>query len=453
MPHRTGLEAGVGRQGAALATLAKDETAEATGTAMPAAAGGAGRPVEDGAAPASMPPPRPFSPMQWYLGHARNTVYFAALTSLEFSEADFHDLVRQIMEWAPQLHGRADFGAALHEAIAVDHRRLCRYARADDLDRALAEIVAADGAVFADPALPSFRADCVSLADAAPGMPRTLFVCRTSHALMEGSETSRLMRARPSLHHGAQSRPPIGPLRGAALAFAGAAVAPFHLAMSRLPGREAPGGRATVIDIDRGAVRRLAGRLGVRQRSLLFTLALHSLNGDARDRPKKAHLVSYSTLPEARTTLEDSALNLRMQVARFPALPEFEAHAARTDAALARENTTEIYSQALYNAILKVHRRLQRIAPGLYDERFFTFIPYDFVLSLLPPHMSGGALRDRFDGPVYCGSYTPGVTSVVFVPHRRGISLNIFARPSVVPRLDRLGALLDRQGIGWRKVF
>ena len=273
---------------------------------------------------------------------------------------------------------------------------------------------------------------------------------------MEGSETSRLMRARDSVHNAGQESVALSLPQRISIAAAGVFLAPFHLTASRFNRKDVSSGRAVAIDVDRDTVKRLAVDLGVRQRSVLFSLPLHGLHravGLPHRSKRRAQLVSYATLPGARTMLEDSALNLRMQVGRFPSAETFGAHVRRTDAVLEKENTTEIYSQALYNSILGVHRVLERPMPFLYDRRFFTYVPYDFVLSLLPPHIGGGLLRGLFDGPVYCGSYTPGVNACVFVPHCDGISLNLFVRPPVLENIDAFLDFLAATGFRARRVF
>ncbi len=397
-----------------------------------------------------------FSPLQWYLSHARNTVYFAAQSKCPMSEAKFHTLIETIMNWAPQLNMRAENENDRHVAIEINHKSICRFELTDNLETSLAETVSRHDAIYSDPALPDFRAFCFRLRQPQKGKPQTLVVCCTSHALMEGSETSRLMRARQSVHNADQEVATLGFIQRGTLAAAGLVLAPFHLAASRFNSKNPPSGKAVIVNIERDAVKKLAIDLNVRQRSVLFSLPLFGLQlapGLPRHAKKRAHLVSYATLPESRTSLEDSALNLRMQVGRFPAAGHFSRHVRLTDAVLARENTREIYSQALYNSILNVHRVLQKPLPFLYRERFFTYVPYDFVLSLLPPHVSGGLLRGMFDGSVFCGSYTPGVNTCVFVPHRDGISLNLYLRPPVLENIAAFSGFLDDLGIGSRRII
>lgn len=167
---------------------------------------------------------------------------------------------------------------------------------------------------------------------------------------------------------------------------------------------------------------------------------------------KKKQLVSYSTLPDAKTTLEDSALNLRMQVGSLPTADDFETHVKMNSVVLDKENTTEVYSQAFYNSILGVHRVLHKLFPFLYGKRFFTYIPYDFVLSLIPPHITSGPFRKIFNGSMFCGSYTPGVNNCIFVPYRNGFSLNLYLANSEYENLAGLTGLLDELGIEFRRI-
>jgi hypothetical protein len=397
--------------------------------------------------------PQIFSHLQWYLRHAQNTVHFAAQSTQAFSEEDFHALARLIMNLAPQLFFRSDVAKGRHETTDIDPREICHYETTDNLEQALARTIAKNELVFSDHTLPDFRAFCFSLRSPTENEPQSLLLCCTSHALMEGSETSRLMRSRKSVHNADQSAVKLGVLQRGALAGAGLTLAPFHLAASTFNKTKPSDGRAIAFDLDRESVKAVAQRLGVRQRSVLFSLPLFGLPPTGGRSRKRAHLVSYSSLPDIKTSLEDSALNLRMQVGRFPTAGSFEDHVRQTEKVLAREDTKEVYSQALYNSILSVHRNVQKMLPFLYGQRFFTYVPYDFVFSLLPPHISGGMLRGKFDGSVFCGSYTPGVNSCVFVPHRQGVSLNMFAKPPVLDHLDTFTEFFDRQGIRWRRVY
>ena len=188
---------------------------------------------------------------------------------------------------------------------------------------------------------------------------------------------------------------------------------------------------------------------------MLFSLPLFGLHL-ASNLPnrvtKKAQIVSYSTLPDSKTTLEDSALNLRMQVGRIPTADNFEAHVRQIDNVLNRENTKEVYSQAFYNSILGMHRLLHKLLPFLYGSRFFTYVPYDFVLSLLPPHIANGAFRKIFNRSIFCGSYTPGVNNCVFVPYRNGFSLNFYVAGPALENLDEFVKFLEQLGIKCRRV-
>ena len=397
-----------------------------------------------------------FSHLQWYLHHAENTVHLAAESDEALSENDLHEIAGWFMKLAPQLHYRADGAGEGHLPSPVNPAAICHYEEVDNLQQALEWAVKNHPAIYADPSRPNFRAYGFCLRKAKKGAPRSLYVCCSSHALMEGSESARIMRMRPTVHHAERAPARLGLLQNAMITAAGLVLAPLHLIASAFDRRDVTHGNWAVIDISRKSIKQLATRHGVRQRSVLFSLPLYGLHFEQslpNRAKKKPQLISYSTLPDTKTTLEDAALNLRMQVGRIPFAESFEAHLKAIDKVLSKEDTTEIYSQAFYNAILGVHRVLHRLFPVLYRGRFFTYVPYDFVLSLLPPHITGGWFRKLFRRSIFCGSYTPGTNSCVFVPYLGGFSLNFYADPKIHANMDAFTAFLKQQGIDCRRVI
>lgn len=397
-----------------------------------------------------------FSHLQWYLHHAKNTVHLAAGSDEALSEIDLHKIAGWFMKLAPQLHYRADEAGEQHLPSPVSPEAICHYEVVDDLQQALERAVKNHPAIFADPSLPNFRAYGFRLRKAKKGAPRSLYVCCSSHALMEGSESARIMRMRPTVHHAERAPARLGLLQNVMITAAGLVLAPLHLIASAFGRKDVSHGNWAVIDISRKSIKQLAKRHGVRQRSVLFSLPLYGLHfekGLPNQAKQKPQLISYSTLPDTKTTLEDAALNLRMQVGRIPSAGSFEAHLKAIDQVLSKEDTTEIYSQAFYNSILGVHRVLHRLFPVFYRGRFFTYVPYDFVLSLLPPHITGGWFRKLFRRSIFCGSYTPGANSCVFVPYLGGFSLNFYVDPKIHANMDAFAAFLKQQDIDCRRVI
>ena len=399
---------------------------------------------------------QPFSHLQWYLHHAENTVFLAAESDDALNESELHEIAGWFMKLAPQLHFRADGSGEKHLPVPVKPETICHYEEVDDLQEALAWAVKNHPEIYADPARPNFRAYGFRLRKAKRDAPRSLYVCCSSHALMEGSESARIVRMRPTVHHAERAPAELGLLQNAMITAAGLFLAPLHLIASAFDRRDVTHGEWAIIDISRKSIKDLAKRHGVRQRSVLFSLPLYGLHFEPslpNRAKKKAQLISYSTLPDTKTTLEDAALNLRMQVGRIPSAESFEAHLKAIDKVLSKEDTTEIYSQAFYNSILGIHRLLHRLFPVFYRGRFFTYVPYDFVLSLLPPHITGGWFRKLFRRSIFCGSYTPGANSCVFVPYLGGFSLNFHVNPEIRANMDAFTAFLKLQGIDCRRVI
>jgi len=398
---------------------------------------------------------QPFSHLQWYLNKAKNTVYLAAESSKPISKEDFHQIVILIRKLAPQLNCKADKRGKRHVVVESDQKTICKYESTDDLYESLADFIDDNLSIYSDPDLPNFRAACFNLAEPKDDALQSIYVCCSSHALMEGSESARILRTRQTVYHAGRLSAGLGFLTKLSIAFAGLILAPFHLAASRFNWKGATEGKWVVVDLDRKSVKKLARQFGVRQRSILFSLplfGLHLVKSLPNRTNKKTQLVSYATHPDTKTTLEDTALNLRMQVGRIPTAETYSAHLQEIDKVLSKEDTTEVYSQAFYNSILGIHRVLEPIFPFLYGQRFFTYVPYDFVLSLLPPHVTGGVFRKFFDRSVFCGAYTPGVNTCVFVPYRNGVSLNLYVDPQMLENIDAFCAFLSDLGINCRRV-
>ncbi len=397
----------------------------------------------------------PFSDLQWYLNKARNTVYLAAESDVALSEKDLHDIAGFFMKLAPQLHCKADGKGGRHVVVDIDPKSICTYALTDDLDKSLAAFISENQAVYSDPDLPNFRACCYTLVNPKVGEPKSLCVFSSSHALMEGSESARVMRLRQSVHNADQASAKLGILGKSAITIAGIILAPVLLAASFFSRKDTRNSSCVVIELDRKSVKKLALMHGVRQRSILFSLPLFGLRlADTLPNrtTKKKQLISYTTLPDTKTTLEDPALNLRMQVEQIRSATDYATQVQIVEDVLSREDTKEIYSQAFYNSILGVHRKLHSVFPFLYGPRFFNYVPYDFVLSLLPPHVAGGVLGKVFGRSIYCGSYIPGANTCVFVPYRNGISLNLYVDQSTLENMDAFMGFLEGLGISCRRV-
>jgi hypothetical protein len=399
---------------------------------------------------------QPLSHLQWYLHHSKNTVYLAASSTQNIDERGFLEITEAFMNYAPQLGSKADTDGEQHEAVEFSGGEILNSSEAGSLNKGLSEFLYRHGAVYDDPRLPNFRASGLTGKQVGDENPRSLYACMSSHALMEGSESARVLLAKPATQPTGRASSKIGIFKRGMIGIAGGLLAPMHLLASRFNKKDTRNGKWLIIDLDRKAIKKIASENGVNQRSVLFSLPLHWLQsgpGASRPKKKRTHIVSYSTLPREKTTLEDSALNVRMQVARFQIDADYIRHLRRIDEVISRENKTEIYSQAFYNAILGVHRTIHRIFPALYGEKFFTYVPYDFVLSLLPPHIARGPFRKYFDRSIYCGSYTPGVNSCVFVPHRNGVSLNLFLDSQTHANADSLLALLDQLNISHARLI
>jgi hypothetical protein len=159
-------------------------------------------------------------------------------------------------------------------------------------------------------------------------------------------------------------------------------------------------------------------------------------------------LIGYTRLSAQRFVGDDDFMKLRVHMARVKSAVSFDDYVRALDVQLENENRNTIGMQMLYNAVLGVHHNfLHQLIPWAYDKKFFTFVPYDFVFSLTPPHLESGRFAGmRFD-EIYCGTYTPGANAVVMVPYREGLSFTFFVDEKLRARLGEVAAVLDEIGV------
>lgn len=413
-----------------------------------------------------------FSHMQWYLHHSENIVFMAAESSQSLSDKTYFDVVDYLIQSSPQIHFQADNSGDYHCPKKVTAKPYGSLQKVENLSASLKysldnlrEVYDSDalanvrsyGFTAADNKLKShWQSDRGSHLRSPPNAVRSYFVFSAAHALMEGAASSRSLSIKTSQKRSDVLEVKIGKLKQFLINIAGLLLAPMHLLASRFNKRDCSNGQWFVIDLDRSQIKKIARAHHVRQRSVLFSLplfGLHLAKGLANPATKKKQLVSYSTLPKVKTDLDDEALLVRLQVGQFPSADHFADHIKAVDKVLSKENTTEIYSQAFYNSILGVHRKIQKWFPGLYGQKFFTYIPYDFVLSLVPPHLANGPLKKIFDGAIFCGSYTPGVNSCIITPHRNGISFSMYLDQSVYGNIDGFLRMLESENFTVRRII
>ncbi len=225
-----------------------------------------------------------FTDFQWFLYEGRDTVFFTAFSTQSYDQDGLGNMVAEMVALAPQLtHGfvGAQPGQPFPKHIldAITHVEMV-----DDLAGYPDRWLSKSSDIFEHDDLPLFRV----MAAVRRGGPdaegrASVIQIRSSHALLEGSDSALLTRSQLA-GHGVQSdkhhKLPFAERFGSA-AKGWALAAIYMLAAMVLAPPVNPWGFRTLA-IERHRLRRLANKLGVRQRSLMFALVTYALNGEGR---------------------------------------------------------------------------------------------------------------------------------------------------------------------------
>ncbi len=390
---------------------------------------------------------------QWYLSGARNAVYFAAYSPERLTTETFFRFVSDVMALAPQLNYRLDE----RRQVNVDARpfslgEIATLTEVSSFDGFPDRALQPDESLFNHPRLPWYRAECYVLPEgkADEHGNRSFVVCRAAHSLMEGIDAADVLRGRPSDHSA-----PVVEKRSLWSRFVtglvGIAVVPFNLLIAAIQWRKVDRNALRTMNFDRQGIKQAAANLGVQQRSLIFALVIYGLYHRAADGStlsRRRRILGYSNLTAHRVGGDDTHIRLRMQITAAPFSEPFTAYVRDLDKRLTKAGNKSLGLQMHYNTIMGIHRRIARVLPFLYGDRFFKFVPYDFVLSLIPPHHPGGGIFAPLGfNRVYCGSHSPGVNCCVIVPQPDRLTVNIYAPEPLLERASGIGALLTDLGI------
>lgn len=390
----------------------------------------------------------PFTNFQWYLTAARNSVYFAAFSRERISPDQFRVFVGQLLTLAPQLNWRNDDRGQMHidlSPVAPDD--VGSYHEVDSFDGFPDRVLGPNPDVFADRALPSFRADCYALRDGETiEGNRSFVVMRASHALMEGVDSARVLRGLPA-GHPPPERPPKAPLARAAAIAIGLLFVPLNYIITAALDRGRKGWGIGTVTFSRTDLKRAATSLGVQQRSLIYSLIMCGFY-DPGGRTTKKRTIGYSNLPPRRADGDDAYVRLQMRATRIRHRQNFAEYVQQLDRQLASAGRGASWHQLQFDAFFGIHRRIAKLLPSFYRRRFFGYVPYDFLLSLVPPHLPGTGLFEEFGfNDVYCGSYAAGVNCCVIVPQRDRVSLNIYCPTRDLARLADITDLAGTAGV------
>ncbi len=391
-----------------------------------------------------------FTDFQWFLYEARDTVFFTAFSKLGFSKDELDSLVAEMVALAPQLsHGFVGarpgqpFPQHLLDAITS-------VVEVDEFDGYPDRWLSKSPDIFDRDDLPLFRVEALVRRGGPDAEGRaSLIQVRSSHAVLEGSDSALLTRSANASHGimndktnkvGFAARLK-GTLRGWGM------TALYVTLANLLAPPEKPWGFKTLA-LKRHRLRLLANRLGVRQRSLLFALVTHALNGEGEQRhmSKKVIGAAYTMLDGKRHDADDEFFRVRALEAKFQVLDDFVEYVRKVDSTVDQIEQKDITKfQVMMNSMFKALRALNRALPFLPGRRFWRFNGgVHIVLTLVPPHRTYGPMTEGLMEPIYCGAWHPAANICTFCPGREYVTLNFSMETRHIANVDRITALLER---------
>ena len=318
----------------------------------------------------------------------------------------------------------------------------------DELDGYPDKWLSKSSDIFEREDLPLFRVMAAVRRDGPDSEGRAAVLqVRSSHALLEGSDSALLTRS-ASASHGVQSDKSNKLAWGDRLksALRGGMTTLIYLVLANiLAPKEKPWGFRTLA-IERHRLRQLANKLGVRQRSLMFALVTHALNGEGAEKhmSKKVIGANYTMLDTKRNSTDDDFFRVRALEAKFKVMDDFVDYVRAVDDTVAGIEQKDITSfQVVIMSMFKAMRAVNRVLPFLPNKRFWRFNGgNDIVLTLVPPHRTYGPLTHGMVEPLYCGAWHSEVNICTFCPGRQYVTLNFSMEQRHVAHVDKIMSLL-----------
>ena len=391
-----------------------------------------------------------FTDFQWFLYEARDTVFFTAFSRLSFDREALVKLVADMVALAPQLtHGfvgaRPGQPFPRHVLDAITSVE-----EVDEFDGYPDRWLGKSGDIFDRDDLPLFRVAVIVRRGGPDAEGRAAMLqVRSSHAVLEGSDSALLTRS-ASAGHGIMSDKSnkvglLARIQGKLKAW-GMTFTYITLANLLAP-PEKPWGFKTLA-LKRHRLRLLANRLGVRQRSLMFALVTHALNGDGPEKHMSKRVIgaAYTMLDGKRHDADDDFFRVRALEARFRVLEDFVEYVRVVDSTVDQIEQKDITKfQVMMNAMFKTLRSLNRVASFLPGRRFWRFNGgLHIVLTLVPPHRTYGPMTTGLMEPIYCGAWHPAANICTFCPGREYVTLNFSMETRHIDNVGKIEALLER---------
>lgn len=391
-----------------------------------------------------------FTDFQWFLYEARDTVFFTAFSQKSFDKESLGNLVADMVALAPQLsHGFVGarpgqpFPKHLLDAIT-------QVEEIDSFEGYPDKWLGKSEDIFARDDLPLFRVQAAVLRGGPDAEGRASIIqVRSSHALLEGSDSALLTRS-ASAGHGVMSDKSnkvglkariVGTLRGWGMTFMYVTLA------NLLAPPEKPWGFKTLA-LKRHRLRLLANKLGVRQRSLMFALVTHALNGEGAEKhmSKKVIGAAYTMLDGKRHDADDDFFRVRALEAKFEVLDDFVAYVRKVDDTIDQIERKDITKfQVMMNSMFRALRALNKALPFLPGKRFWRFNGgIHVVLTLVPPHRTYGPMTHGMIEPIFCGAWHPAANICTFCPGREYVTLNFTMETRHIANVEKIGHLLAK---------
>ena len=391
-----------------------------------------------------------FTDFQWFLYEAKDTVFFTAYSKQSFDKDSIGNVVADMVALAPQLtHGyigaRPGQPFPKHVLDAITNIEVV-----DDFDGYPDKWISKSPDIFEHEDLPLFRVSAIVRRGGPDAEGRASMIqVRSSHALLEGSDSALLTRSQSAAHGVMSDKSKKVSLSSRIKGFfmAQSLTWTYIILANLLAVKEKPWGFRTLA-IKRHRLRLLANKLGVRQRSLYFALVTYALNGDGPDKhmSKKVIGAAYTMLDGNRHASDDDFFRVRALMAKFKVHDDFVTFAREIDDTVAAIEQKDLSKfQVMMMSMFRTLRNLNRLWKGLPGKRFWRFNgDAQIVLTLVPPHRTYGPMTHGMLEPIYCGAWHPAANICTFCPGREYITLNFSMETRHLPNVDKIMTLLEK---------
>ena len=390
-----------------------------------------------------------FTDFQWFLYEGKDTVFYTAFSTQQVDKDNLVNLVAGMVALAPQLtHGfvgaRPGQPFPKHIIDAITSVEVV-----DDFEGYPDKWLSKSMDIFERDDLPLFRVMVASRRGGPDEQGRaSLIQVRSSHALLEGSDSALLTRS-ANAAHGVMSDQTHKKSVGAKLnaTFGAWMMTSIYWVMGMLfGGADEPWGFKTLA-IERNRLRKLSNRIGVRQRALMFGLVAYALHSDGHGKlnNKRVIAANYTMLDTNRHADDDAFFRVRALEAKFPVKENFLDFVKEVDNVMAGIERKDVATfQMMVLSMFGIMRRLNRIFPGFPGKRFWKFNTGSIVLTLVPPHRTYGPLTQGVIEPIYCGAWHPSAAIATFCPARDYVTFNFSMEQARIDKVPQITALLEK---------